>query len=175
MKSVSVLSILFSVGLVGLAVACTKTITRVIPYDADAGKDAGSLPPPADDDDDTTTGDDDDDTTPPPKKDAGPPDCKKTESQAECASCCGDQHKAGFKIYQDAIKACVCSAEVCGTECKTTLCANKNPTQACATCANDKQQDSCQQPVSDACGADDDCLAWNACVTKANCGAKPVQ
>ncbi|MBX3233982.1 MAG: hypothetical protein KIT84_34410 [Labilithrix sp.] len=171
------LSVILSLGVFGLAVACTKTITRIVPAETDAGADAGKLPQGDDDDDDDDDSADDDDDDDNGKKDAGPPDCKKTDLQAACVQCCGDQHKAGFKTYNDAIKSCICTEELCGTPCKTTFCATpqKNPTsQACPDCANEKQAE-CQDALGEACGADEDCVAWNECVTKAGCQNKPVQ
>lgn len=194
MKSASVFSLLVSVGVLTAAVACTKTVTRVVPgTTADAGTDAGkgvTTRPSGDDDD--TSGDDDDTTT---KKDAGKgddddtagddddtaakpkvSDCKKKALQGDCVSCCQEIEPDGAKVYSAELIKCICLEDNCKTDCKATLCAAspKNPDTACNSCAGTAQQ-TCGEPVLTACDADAKCKVFNACLNTATCGTKPTQ
>lgn len=182
MKPASFLAVLFSLGLLSIAVACTTTTTRII-AGTDAGADSGkegpsTVPSPSDDDDtsddddDTTKGDDDDDTT---TKKPTAASCKKSSTtQTECLQCCGKVEPDGFKTYNAAVSSCLCADGVCKDQCKTTICAStpKNPTQDCADCANGAD---IQQCLTDACSPDAKCIAYNQCLMDASCQTKTAQ
>lgn len=185
MKSASVLSFLVAVSLIGVGVACTKTVTRVVPNSTDAGSDGGKVttkPSPSTDDDDAT-GDDDDTTSSSSSSSSSsgsttpkPADCKKKTNQTECATCCAEISPKGYKAYQAEVTKCVCADDVCKPDCKTTLCATtpKNPDSTCQTCFQGAQQ-TCGEPVLTACQADADCTVFNDCLNTASCQTKPAQ
>lgn len=123
-------------------------------------------------------GDDDDDagtTTDGGKKntgDGGTASCAATTTQQDCATCCGKAHPTGYKTYNNAITACICDKNICQYSCSDSYCAQKNASADCVTCANDRISPNCNQPVSQACGADPDCVQFNQCLQTADCNSK---
>ncbi|HVH47329.1 MAG TPA: hypothetical protein VM925_33570 [Labilithrix sp.] len=129
----------------------TNTGTAATPG-ADAGKDAGK------------------------GKDSGSdePTCADTAKQLACGQCCAADHQEGAIVYQTAVSECMCDEANCATDCESTLCAAqpKNPDATCNTCFNAKQN-ACAQPVTDACSANADCVAFYQCLTSSGCANKP--
>lgn len=186
MKSASVISVFATIGLLAVGVACTKSVTRVVPTTTatDAGTDAGKVNTIPSGDDDDTTGDDDDSTSSSSSSGSSSSssgstvpkvsDCKKKATQNECGACCSEISPDGAQVYALETKKCICQADVCQTECKSTFCATpqKNPNTACGTCAQGAQE-TCGETVVTNCNADAKCKVFEACLEGAQCVTKP--
>ena len=186
MKPARLFSFLVSLVLLAIVVACSKTVTRVVPTGtADAGTDSGKVTttPSGDDDDDDKKSDDDDkksddddDKKSDDDDDDAPPkvsDCKKKTGQQECATCCQQIAPEGAVVYSKLVKDCLCNPDggTCVDECKKTLCANKQPS-AGDTCSECMSGAVCSD-IPETCNADAKCKVFNDCVTKAECPNKP--
>ena len=167
-KRIGLLS-LFAVAALAGAFACTTTTTTTETPSGDAGKDAK-----------TTTGTKDGgDTT---EDDAGglpiDPDqaCGDEATLQGCAQCCATNHPAGYKTFEESLLGCACEGTgadggtgPCATACGATACATPpaNPDAACNKCLQDSigQGGACQLAVSEACTADQECLAQQQCAS----------
>jgi hypothetical protein len=104
--------------------------------------------------------------------DAGPP-CSGEASSQSCVGCCASAHQSGAALFNSTLLKCLCLTDNCSADCKDTYCAAtpKNPDNACNACV-DKQRDNCAKTVEDACTPDEDCKAFNQCLTDAECSKK---
>lgn len=93
--------------------------------------------------------------------------CTAKADYDTCSGCCETNHSTGADTFYGALIDCLCGSSVCATQCATSLCAasptNPPSGSACETCIQNKEQTSCQTPVSNACGADPDCVALDTC------------
>lgn len=165
---------LFSVTvLTGTVVACSTTVTSVVPDPGtvdggDGGKKEGG-----------SAGND---------SGGGNPDdaCGEEATKQACGECCITNHQTGYKTFETALLECVCTGEgsakdagagsgPCKSECATTLCAATpmNGNTACNNCVQTSVNTggACLQHVSTACQADQDCVDQQACIGQ--CQSKP--
>ena len=113
------------------------------------------------------------------KKDAAvaPPEtseCGGEATQTACVTCCSNKHMDGAGTYFVALIDCMCVADKCAKDCAKTLCDPNNPQNADATCQGCVQAktSACAPTVKTTCQADADCVAFDACVGKSDCGGK---
>ena len=101
-------------------------------------------------------------------------ECSGEATQTACVSCCSKAHQDGAGAYLVATIDCMCLPANCEKDCATTLCNAdnpKNPDATCATCVNAKNG-ACAQSIKNACTADPNCVAFDACVGESSCTAK---
>ncbi len=158
------------VALGGAIAACSSTTTTTTDtVDAapeadvrnDAGKDAAKV-------------EEDSGTTLNPDK-----QCAAMATQEECGQCCGMNHPSGYAVFLKALIDCSCKgigidggadggAGACATECADTLCKSTpaQPNAACNTCLQGAvgSGGACNEPISSACMADEDCMAQQKCI-----------
>ena len=165
MKLVSLISLAVAVSGVACAVGTMPVDATSSNPDAgasqkDAGHDGASAPQNGQDagaPDASTPGDQDSST---PVDDTA---CGAKTTQTDCQQCCLGIHKAGYSVYDVALKGCACgSTGACASECATEYCAGTSPTMgdACYTCINNSLAPStgaCYGAVGTACTADTDC------------------
>jgi hypothetical protein len=175
-NTVLVFGLLFSAAaLSGALAACSSTTTQQTDVSGEGGTSEGGTP--TDGGKDTSTAADTSTTTDPDSV------CAAEPKQTECGTCCINNHKAGYKVFQDALLSCGCDGTgadsgtgPCATQCATTLCATppKAGDQACQACLQSSvdQGGDCQASVSAACTADQDCLAQQKCIQP--CVKKPL-
>lgn len=87
-----------------------------------------------------------------------------------CSQCCIDNHMTGQRTFITAVHTCECANNgPCRSQCGNTFCASspQTPDPACINCMErDLLPDagtSCYRAVSQACGADQDCVAEQNC------------
>jgi len=101
--------------------------------------------------------------------------CTKAGSASACAACCAGEHPGGADTYGVALTHCACTLPpgACISQCAETECNAIVPPagSACAKClARAVLPDGgCAQPLSEACGLDVDCVAYEACLTTSGC------
>jgi hypothetical protein len=167
---------LFSVTvLTGTVIACTSTVTSVLPDPNSVdGGDGGKKEGGGGGGNDSGGGGNPDDL------------CGEEATKQACGECCITNHPTGYKTFETALLECVCDGTgstqdagagngPCKTQCATTICAAApmNPNAACNTCINGsiQQNGACLQHVGTQCQADQDCVDQQTCVGQ--CQSKP--
>ena len=118
-------------------------------------------------------------TTEPTTKDASVPDspageCSSSVTQTACVQCCSTAHQDGAGAYLVATIDCMCLPANCEKDCAATLCNAdnpKNPDATCSTCVQGKNS-ACAPSIKNACTADPNCVAFDACVGASDCAIK---
>jgi hypothetical protein len=103
--------------------------------------------------------------------------CAVAGTSSACTSCCAGMFMEGADTYGLALKHCACASPgACLATCATTECAAITPSSgsACGKClASSLAPDgSCEQPLSEACGIDPNCLAYEKCLKTSGCNGK---
>lgn len=171
----SVVSGFTMIGLVaGALVACATsgTGTDLTPTEpaADSGKGKGDDQAPPEADAGNNPGQDSGKTEEPPKQG----ECEAETKAQACVQCCSEKHQDGAAVYIDAVITCLCTADKCEKDCKSTLCATEpaNADATCQACLN-KAAPACQNDIGTACAANANCATYQACVDGSKCTSKP--
>jgi len=103
--------------------------------------------------------------------------CSGTTTTSDCTTCCAGQHTEGAMRYGIALTNCACTTPgTCETECVTTECLETAPEagSACAICLAETvgPDGGCVQALNEACGADPECVAYEACLVTYGCAKK---
>jgi hypothetical protein len=107
--------------------------------------------------------------------------CSKTVSTSDCMSCCAGLHAEGYDTYGVALTDCACDTpglcdEPPGFVCENSECMGATP-EAGSSCANclakvSAPDGGCASALSEACGSDPDCVAYETCLTTYGCSKK---
>jgi hypothetical protein len=85
-----------------------------------------------------------------------------------CFTCCEEIDPAALEAAEKAADTCLCDAASgpCKTQCGTTLCQNKEPSDACYTCMDSQPAAKCGAAFKTACDASAGCKAFVECSKK---------
>jgi hypothetical protein len=92
----------------------------------------------------------------------------------DCFACCDSAHGGASRVGDLALKNCLCNSPgSCAAQCASELCAGWNPVlgDPCDQCASGNA--ACNRASDQACAADVNCKAFQACSTTAACASKP--
>jgi hypothetical protein len=103
--------------------------------------------------------------------------CSTTTSPSDCTSCCASLHTEGSTRYATALTHCACTSPgTCATQCENSECLETAPEagSACAVCLAETvgPDGGCVQSLNEGCGADPDCVAYEACLVTYGCAKK---